>query len=488
MATHSTLRGASKTLASTEWLSSNPYLTGVFAPVRSEISADDLPVIGRLPQDMDGMFIRNGPNPQFTPRANYHLFDGDGMLHGVTIRGGRAGYLNRYVRTESWKQERAAGRCLGAGMYDGACAVAKNLYTALRRGNFDFANKANTSLVWHHGKLLALWEGGTPYEIRSADLETIGPETFGGRWTYPFTAHPKVDAATGEMLFFGYSLISRDIQYGVLHADGRVAHTTSIQLPRPVMMHDFAISQRYTIFMDLPLTASLWRTIWGKSVHEYQPQFGARFGILPRYGQGTDIRWFAVQCCYVFHVLNAYEVGDEVVVHGCRYPHAPQVVSSKHRPLVDPLLDAVMYCWRFNLRTGESREGPLDDQTVEFPRVDDALVGTQARYGYATSLGLHTSAFVKYDLENGGSVRHELGPSRVAGEGVFIPRQNRCQEDDGHLVALVHDQREHQSELVMVDCRDFQRLPIARILMPQRVPVGFHGVWLNRDAAGSIRP
>ena len=262
-------------------------------------------------------------------------------------------------------------------MNDGALEVAKNLYAGLRQGDFDFANKANTSLVWHHGKLLALWEGGTPYEIRPADLHTIGRDTFDGQLKHAFTAHPKVDATTGEMLFFGYSLVSRDVRYGVLQANGRVAHTTSIRLPRPVMMHDFAISQRYTIFMDLPLTASLWRTLLGKPVYQFKPAFAARFGILPRYGQGAEIRWFDVQSCYVFHVLNAYDVGDEVVVHGCRYPHVPQVLSARQGPLVEPLLDAVMYCWRFNLHTGETSERPLDDQMVEFPRVDDSLIGTQ---------------------------------------------------------------------------------------------------------------
>jgi carotenoid cleavage dioxygenase len=340
-------------------------------------------------------------------------------------------------------------------------------------------NKANTALVWHHGKLLALWEGGLPYEVRPQDLGTVGLETLGGAWKHAFTAHPKVDATTGELVFFGYSPLGRGVQCGVLDKSGRVVHTTSVPLPRSVMMHDCAITQHYTILLDLPMVCKLWRPFVGRPIYQFQPQCGARFGILPRYGDGRSTKWFDVEPCFVFHLLNAWEDGDSVIAYGCRFARAPFMLKKTRLAADEPTLDAVMYRWEFNLRTGEINEGPVDDYPAEFPRVDDALVGQAVRFGYATSLSKETSHLIKYDLSAGTQVRHECGAGRVSGEGVFVPRTDRTSEDDGYLLTLVHDFAEDQSELVVLDARRLDQPPIARVLLTQRVPAGFHGVWID---------
>lgn len=234
--------GAGRTFAAadkgtSEW-PNQPFLQGNFAPVQEEIMADNLKVIGTLPPEMDGMLVRNGPNPQFPPLGNYHWFFGDGMLHGVRVQGGQASYRNRYVRTARWREEHAAGTAL----YDTSQAPPEK------------RNKANTALIWHAGRLLALYEAGPLHLITVPELDTRGLYTFGDKLAHPFTAHPKLDPATGDMLCFGYSVMAKPyLQYSVINAQGDIVSTTPIDLPRPVMMHDFAITPRYTLFMDLPM-------------------------------------------------------------------------------------------------------------------------------------------------------------------------------------------------------------------------------------------
>src|SRR5215212_4790103 len=235
----------------------NLFLQGNFSPVREEITADNLTVIGKLPPEMDGMFVRNGPNPQFPPIKNYHVFEGDGMLHGVHIREGRASYRNRYIRTPYWKAENAAGRALYGSFLDppSVTALLRLGRNWLKRLPL-MKNTANTALVYHDGRLLALWEGGEPHEIQVPGLDTVCPYTYSGGLKHQFTAHPKVDPATGEMLFFGYSPFKPSVQYSVVNAQGQIISTTTIDVPRPVMMHDFAVTPRHTLFMDLPITSS----------------------------------------------------------------------------------------------------------------------------------------------------------------------------------------------------------------------------------------
>jgi carotenoid cleavage dioxygenase-like enzyme len=461
----------------------NIFLQGNFGPVREEITADNLTVIGKLPPEMDGMFVRNGPNPQFPPIKNYHVFEGDGMLHGVRIREGRASYRNRYIQTPYWKAEKAAGRALFGSFLDRpSLAMLFGIMRNAFKGLPMVKNTANTALVCHDRRLLALWEGGEPYEIQVPELETVGAYTYGGKLTHQFTAHPKIDPATGEMLFFGYSMFKPSVQYGVVSAKGEIARITSIDIPRPVIMHDFAVTPRYTIFIDVPLTVSFRRLLRGQALLKFEPEHGARFGVLPRYGKGQDIKWFEVSPCYVFHTLNAYEDGDEVVLLACRTKTFP---DSFFMPPTAKLGDApisqeyapVMYRWRLNLKSGSAREETVDDVPTDFPRVNEGLVGSQTRYGYAFNVHEYNE-LLKYDFEQGKSERHCHGMMRIGGEGVFVPRVNAQTEDDGWLVSYVHDEAAGTSELTVIEVRDFSAPPVARVQIPARVPYGFHGAWI----------
>lgn len=457
----------------------NPFLQGNYAPVHEEITAEQLKVIGELPKSLQGMFVRNGPNPQFPPKGNYHWFDGDGMLHGVLLRDGQASYRNRHVRTAGFEEERDAGKSLWGGLLDPPDM------NRILAGQDPFKNTANTALVWHDGRMLALWEGGPPHEIRLPALETVGKYTYDGQLAHPFTAHPKLDPDSGEMIFFGYQVVAPYLQHSVVAADGTLSKTTAIDLPRSVMMHDFAVTKNYSVFMDLPVTLSVARSMRAQPMMKYKPEFVARVGILPRHGDGDSIRWFEIEPCYVFHTLNAYEEGQTVVLEACRFESFPDMLAGGTSKSSDPLAGGgpeapKLHRWKFDLNSGAVNESPLDDLSVEFPRVNDRLLGRSAQFGYAMTT--EESGLVKYDLTKGTRETHAHGPGRDGGEGVFVSQPGSTSEDEGWLLTYVYDQAENRSELVVVDAQDMAGPPVARVLIPARIPFGFHGLWVGDDA------
>jgi carotenoid cleavage dioxygenase len=257
------------------------------------------------------------------------------------------------------------------------------------------------------------------------------------------------------------------------------------------MMHDFAVTPRYAVFMDLPMLF-----LPGERPRlQFTPEVGARVGILPRHGTGDQVQWFAIAPCWVFHTLNAYEDGGEVVLLACRFaqypaflgfqpPMAPQATDRT----ASDTTDAVLYQWRLHLKTGNVHEGPLDDTPLELPRINEALTGHRSRFGYGgRAVGARFDGLLKYDLAQGTRVDHPYGQGRWGGEGVFVPRREPQGEDDGCLVTYVHDEATGTSEMVVVETRDFGAPPVARVLLPVRVPYGFHGTWIDGAALAQQR-
>lgn len=457
----------------------NPYLNGNFAPVREEITTDTLKVIGELPTNLSGMFVRNGPNPQWKPIGQYHWFDGDGMLHGVRIHNGKATYCNRYVRTKGWEIENKAGKAVWSGLFEPP--QTDNPHGA-------YKNTANTALVWHAGQMLALNEGGAPHAIKLPDLQTISEYTYNDKLVSAFTAHPKVDPNLGEMMFFGYSLTPPYLQYSIVSPAGEIVRTVPIDLPMGVMMHDFAITENYTIFMDLPLTFSMERMQRGEPLMMFERDRPSRFGIVPRYGDNSNIRWFQTSSCYIFHTLNAYENEDEVVLIACRMNST--TVLEADNSVTDAEADIPrLHRWRFNLTTGKITEEMLDDVPVEFPRINENFLGQPTKYGYAGRMAQGSlplfDGLIKYHLNNGKSQTHEFGQGRYGGEAVFAPSLDATDEDDGWLITFVHDENTETSELVVINAQDITASPVARVIIPQRVPYGFHGTWISETQLNS---
>jgi carotenoid cleavage dioxygenase len=445
------------------------YLQGNFAPVQKEVTALDLPVTGSLPPELNGRLLRNGPNPYGPAPASHHWFVGDGMVHGIELREGRAvSYRNRWVRTATLAN-RSPFEDPG-----GPAEVSPS-----------GENVANTNVIGHGGNVLALVEMSLPHCL-TPDLETIGRFDFGGRLTTSMTAHPKVDPVTGELVFFGSSAFPPYLTYHVADATGALVKSEAIEAKGPSMFHDFAVSARHVVFFDLPVVLDLDLVGTGTMPFSWDGGYGARVGVLPRSGTGADVRWFEVDPCYVFHPLNAFDDGETVVVDVVRYN---RLFDAGHTGPWEPGVTTTLDRWTIDLTAGTVREERLDDRPQEFPRVDERLAGHRHRYGYVAELGPTSegtvtpgSNLVKHDLVDQSSQIHPLGVGRAASEGVFVPSSPDSGEDEGFLLTVVYDASSDSSELVVIDARDFGAAPVARVHLPQRVPFGFHGNWVPDPA------
>ncbi len=460
----------------------NPFLSGNYAPVLEEHVTPCLEIEGEIPKDLKGSFLRIGPNPVFVPDvATYHIFDGDGMIHAVQFDDGKATYRNRFVDTEGLRLERAKGTWIWKGMASmgdlvkGIAPPAEGM----------FKNTANTAMVYHNNTLYALMEAAPPHAIQLPDLATIGEHTFGGKLSHPFTAHPKVDAVTGEMMTFGYSPFEPFLTYSVVDAKGEIVHTTPITMPKGVMMHDCAITEHHTVFLDMPITFDLSRAMKGGLMLDWEPENGSRLGVVPRFGKDADVRWFDVAVSMVFHVSNAWEEGDEIVVQGSRSLRTDvsraTEMADKQEADTDQL--GQLYEWRLNMKTGGVKEGYLDtEHFCDFTRINDDLCGRKTRFTYAARFdpahGAMFNAALKHDGETGKIQVHELGAGRWGGEGVFAKRTGATSEDDGYVVQFVWDENREQSECLIIDAQNFDGAPVAKIRIPHRVPFGFHAGWV----------
>ena len=433
------------------------YMRGNFAPVMDELTEEQLEVTGQLPRELNGLYLRNGGNPRRgTPP---HWFFGDGMVHGVRLREGRADwYRNRWVRTTKF-----------AGDLD---VMATG--TMMDRT----ASVANTHVIGHAGRILALEEGHFPYQL-SPELETLGCLDFGGRLTSAFTAHPKLCPETNELHFFGYAPVPPYLVYHVLDAQGELVHSAEIEVPGATMMHDFIITREHAIFMDLPVVFDLSRMAKGLPPIAWDESYGARVGIVPRFGTSADVQWFEIEPCYVFHALNAFVDDGKVVCDVGRHEYM-------WRDSMEDFAPCLLTRWTFDPATGTAKEEQLDDAIHAFPRVDDRVVGLKNRYGWAITnrpeggTGLDEAArVVRYDLEQGSQVHHDFGPAAQAGEFVFVEAGPDAAEDEGWALGFVYDAERNGSDLVVLDAGDPAAEPVARVHMPRRVPHGFHGSWLR---------
>lgn len=426
------------------------YLRGNFAPVEHEVSATDLEVEGEIPESLSGIFLRNGSNPWGKDPG--HWFFGDGMIHGVRLEGGKVSwYRNRYVNTVVRKDGRAI-RVSEDGKIDHRDGV------------------SNTHVVTHAGKILALVESSYPCEL-DRELGTVGPHDFEGRLDTSFTAHPKFCPETGEMFGFGYRFLPPFLTYHRVSADGELVQSEEIEVPASTMMHDFGMTRNHVVFMDLPVLFKAENVASGMP-YQWDASHGARLGVMPRNGTNTDVRWFEIEPCFVFHPLNTFERDGQIVMDVVRYR---EVMSGG--PLSDDA--GMLYRFTIDLEGGSVKEEALEERPMEFPRLDPRREGLENRFGYAVEAGdgqgLSFSGLLKFDLDRGTTEKHDFGAGNGPSEGVFVP--TGAGEDEGVVMAYVYHGDREQSEFVLLDAQNFAADPIARVKLPQRVPYGFHGSW-----------
>ena len=440
------------------------HLRGNGRPVSEERTSGALKVIGTIPRELDGRYVRNGANP--LSGTSGHPFFGDGMVHGVRLRDGKAEwYRNRYVHTPFIANP-------AVNILDPAVALDMK------------ASKANTHVIGHAGKILALEEGHFPYAL-DGDLNTIGAVDFEGALKGSFTAHPKICPVTGELLAFGYSAFEPYLRYLRVSAEGKLVQTESITVGGPTMMHDFNVTRNHIIFMDLPAVFDMQMAMRGEMPIHWDDNYPARLGVMPRNGTDADVKWYDINPGYVFHPMNAYEDGDLIVLDVARFNHIWRE-SAMDFPLPQ------LWRWTIDTKTGKVREEQVDDRPAEFPRVADSVVGLKHRYGYmmAMSEGVFaddpmssTGAILKYDRETGVRTAIELGRGRSPGEPVFVAAASDKGEDDGYLMTFVHDAASDTSKFVILDARTMDSEPVASIELP-RIPSGFHGSWIPASIAG----
>ena len=486
------MRDASDTVKSSlSTDTTNPYLSGPFRPTFREWTADQdgLKVIGEIPKDLHGVFIRNAHNQVHEPLGIYHPFDGDGMLAAIHFEDGKASFRNRFVRTTGFLAEQAAGKSLWPGILEPDKAARRGW------GNLGtMKDNAGTDVISHGGKLLAcMGSGSEAWRIDTRTLETLGADPDWSRFVKDGVGpHFKVDTVTGDMMFFNFPEHWPYMHYGVIDRNNKLVHFTPIELPGPRWPHDMGITRNYSIVHDLPLYFDPEAMKHGQHKLTFNRDLPARFGVIPRFGEAKDVRWFEGTPCYILHLTNCYEDGDEVVMDGCIMPDyktLPLGESADVYKRITANLDkhnnkTLMHRWRFNLKTGQTHEEYLDDEVTEFPVCSNDFVAQPYRYSYNVLYvpGHWLFAGLKrYDLLTGATQRFEYGPGRFGSEPQVARRPNAKAEDDGYVISMVSDMNEDHSEVLIFDAANIAAGPLATVVLPERFTVGTHACWVEGD-------
>jgi carotenoid cleavage dioxygenase-like enzyme len=450
------------------------------APIPMECDAPFLKISGELPRELNGTLYRNGPNPQFDV-SGAHWFVGDGMLHAFHLENGRASYRNRWIRTPKWQAEHDAGRAL----FGGFGRKLPDAPTELTDSGV-----ANTNVIFHGGRLLALEEAHLPTEVEPGTLATRGYCNYGDSIAGPFTAHPKVDPKTGELLFFGYSASGRftpTLSFGSVSAAGQVTRFDRLEAPYASMVHDFIVTENHMLFPVLPITGSMERAMMGKPAYAWEPEKGAYVGILKRSGSAKDVIWFRGESCFVFHVMNAWEDGNLIIADVMQCEEAPLFPHPDGRP-TDPVKSRARYCrWTFDLTGNTDRfsQTYLDDLEGEFPRIDDRRAGLKSAHGWYACANPDVPMFgalsgvVHVDGQGKRRGKYHLPAGDTISEPVFVERSKAAADGDGWLLAVVYRARENRSDLAVFNATDVETGPVALVHLAHRVPDGFHGNWVG---------
>lgn len=466
--------------------SDHPYLNGAWTPNYDEYDADDMEVIGTIPDDIEGIYVRNTENPVHQPIGRYHPFDGDGMLHMMRFSGGNAAYKNRFIRTKGFQAEAEAGEALWAGF---TVRPEKSKRPGCGIGSH-MRDSSSTDVLVRGGKILStFWQCGDGYLLDPESLDTLGIE----EWTpvEGLSAHPKLDHKTGEMMFFNYGDKAPHMHYGVVGADNKLKHYIPIELAGTRLPHDMAISDNYSVLNDFPLFPIPAALENGYFVPQFDKSMKSRFAVLPRYGAPEEVMWFEAEPTYVLHWTNCWEEGDEVILEGYHQkdPFPPPIENMPDNyKLIGAGIDLHslkphLHRWRFNLKTGETQEERIcDAEHVEFGNINPEYYGREHRYVYSAHGEKGWFLFnglVKHDLKAGTTTKVLFGEERFGSEAPFIKRKGAVDEDDGYLVSFVTDMKLDRSECVILDAKDLESGPLCRIILPHRICSGTHATWAD---------
>jgi carotenoid cleavage dioxygenase-like enzyme len=467
----------------------HPYRTGPWRPQTTEWRADDLSVIGDVPSDLDGVYLRNTENPVHPAVAGrYHPFDGDGMIHVVGFRDGKAFYRNRFVRTDGFRAEQEAGGPIWAGLAESPRHSRRDGWGA--RGGLK--DSSSTDVVVHAGTALSsFYQCGEAYRLDPLTLDTLGKAPWAPAG-WGVSAHPKADDRTGELLFFNYGTAAPYLHYGVVDATDRLVHHVDVPLPGPRLPHDMAYTDNYAILNDCPLFWEPDLLAQGRYAARFHPDLPMRLGVIPRRGGSGEVRWFEAAPTYVLHWVNAYEDGNEIVLDGF-FQGDPEpkdtgqgsVYQRMFRFLALDRMQTRLHRWRLNLATGAVKEEPRSDRITEFGMINTRYSGRRHRYAYAAT-GVPGwflfDGLVKHDLETGGDELYAFGDGVYGSETAMAPRLGSTGEDDGYLVTLTTDMAADRSECLVFDAARIGDGPVCRVRLPERISSGTHSTWAAGDS------
>nr|XP_043613814.1 carotenoid 9,10(9',10')-cleavage dioxygenase 1-like [Erigeron canadensis] len=484
---------------------------------------------GTIPNGFtEGVYIRNGPNPLFGGlkttksifgRSSHIWVEGEGMLHAIYFKKETDGrwtvsYNNKHVETDTFKMEKQRNKPSFLPAIEGDSPAILSAYL-LNLMRFGTVNKllSNTSVFEHSGKVYSSAENHKPQEINIRTLKTLGNWDVDKSWNRPFTAHPKKAPGSGELVMMGVNAIKPFFEIGIISADGnKLVHKADLKFERCSLCHDIGVTMRYNVILDFPLTIDLLRLVNGGPLIKYNKEGYARIGVMPRYGDGDSVKWFQVKTCCVFHLINTYEDGDEVIMWACRAKNSiipgPDIGLNKFEWFsrrfkqecdtdfsADESFISQAYEWRLNMKTGEVKERYLTGKShsIDFPMVNENFVGLKNKYGYAQTVDLDASSIsgmakygglVKLHLEDTKqqdyvkTEYHKFPPNTFCTGSAFVAKSGGLEEDDGWLIAFVHDEQLDISRAIIVDAKKFTSEPVAIITLPHRVPYGFHGAFI----------
>ncbi|UUQ67976.1 carotenoid oxygenase family protein [Pseudomonas fuscovaginae UPB0736] len=470
-----------------------PEFSGsLYYPSRAEVDVFDLEIEGSLPADIKGAFYQVSPDPQYPPMLGEDIFfNGDGLVSAFFFENGRVSLRRRYVKTDRLMAQRREGRSLN-GIY-------RNVHTNDSKAAKNNTT-ANTTVLMYNGVLLAMKEDALPYAMDPITLETLGVHDFDAQIkAQTFTAHPKVDPVTGNLLAFSYEAKgdgSPDLAYFELAPDGTLQHEIWFQAPYAAMVHDFAVTEHHVVFPLIPLTVDVERMQRGGQHFEWQPDLPQLFAIVPRRGSSSDVHWFKGPANgFQGHTLNAFEENglihvDMPVTSGNIFYFFPQADGFVPSP---ETLNSQMMRWSFDLSADSDEVEPfaLSEFRCEFPRCDDRFVGRPYEHGFVIAFDPEKpynaangpmpfqffNLLTHMNVRTGESESWFAGDSECFQEPIFVPRSADAPEGDGYVMALLNHITVHSTELVVLDSLNMAAGPIARIKLPLRMRMSLHGSW-----------
>ena len=476
----------------------HPGFTGFNAPFRSEADVYDLEIDGRLPEDLNGSFYRVQPDFLYPPRyPNDVPFNGDGHVSLFRFGNGHVDFRCRFVQTQRYKAQLEARRAL-FGIYRNR-DTDDPLVRRLSGGT------ANTNLVFHAGRLFALKEDSPPVQIDPHTLDTLDDSwTFNGKLTsQTFTAHPKIDPVSGEMIGFGYEATGTgtdDVAVYSIDKAGNINWETWIKVPYAGMLHDFGITQAHIVFLVIPLIVDM-DQLKKEGLHfSWDDTLPSWFGVMRRGGDGKDLRWFKGPARMATHCMNAFSDGTRVyadmdMAEGNQFPFFPnrrggpfdfkKAAGFLTRLSVDlskkeeTYTAEVLYREMGVLPRTDERYWSLPYTVGFMPVMNPALPADQARVG---NTGLLLNTWTRFDHASGKSTSWNCNRTSGLQECQFVPRSAGAREGEGYLIGLVNNYETMLTELLVLDAERLGEGPMAAVKLPLRLRNGIHGTWVPAGA------